>query len=260
MNYENLIAGTRNRILYLTINRESKLNALNKATLEELHQAVRGAAEDPGTGGIIITGSGQKAFVAGADISEFSSFSPEQGRQLAEDGHSRVFDLIQNCPKPVIAAINGFALGGGLELALACHIRVAAEHAKLGLPEVSLGLIPGYGGTQRLAQLVGRGKALEMILTADMISGTDAHAFGLVNHVVPGDELMTKAEEIMTRILSRSPMAVTSAIRAVNAGYEAGVNGYEAEIREFGNCFGTADFTEGVSAFLEKRKPDFLRR
>ncbi len=260
MNYENLIAGTRNRILYLTINRESKLNALNKATLEELHQAVSGAAEDPGTGGIIITGSGQKAFVAGADISEFSSFSPEQGRQLAEEGHSRVFDLIQNCPKPVIAAINGFALGGGLELALACHIRVAAEHAKLGLPEVTLGLIPGYGGTQRLAQLVGRGKALEMILTADMISGAEAHAFGLVNHVVPGDELMTKAEEIMTRILSRSPMAVASAIRALNAGYEAGVNGYEAEIREFGNCFGTADFSEGVSAFLEKRKPDFLRK
>ncbi len=259
MKYENLLAETRNRILYLTINRESKLNALNKATLEELHQAISGAAGDPETGGIILTGSGQKAFVAGADISEFASFSVEEGRKLAEDGHKKVFDLIQNSPKPVIAAINGFALGGGLELALACHIRIAAESAKLGLPEVTLGLIPGYGGTQRLAQLVGRGKALEMILTADMISGADAFAFGLVNHVVPQEELISRAEEILTKILSRSPMAVASAIRAVNAGFEAGVNGFEAEIGEFGRCFGTPDFTEGVSAFLAKRKPDFSR-
>lgn len=259
MKYENLLAETRNRILYLTINRESKLNALNKATLEELHQAISGAAGDPATGGIILTGSGPKAFVAGADISEFSSFSVEEGRKLAEDGHNKVFDLIQNSPKPVIAAINGFALGGGLELALACHMRIASENAKLGLPEVTLGLIPGYGGTQRLAQLVGRGKALEMILTADMISGADAFAFGLVNYVVPQEELIARAEELLARILSRSPMAVASAIRAVNAGFEAGVNGFEAEIGEFGRCFGTPDFREGVSAFLEKRKPDFSR-
>jgi enoyl-CoA hydratase len=257
MNYENLLTEVRNRILYLTINRESKLNALNKATLNELHLAISDAGSDARIGGVIITGSGQKAFVAGADISEFSSFSIEEGRRLAAEGHEKVFDLIQNCPKPVIAAINGFALGGGLELALACHIRIASDHAKLGLPEVSLGLIPGYGGTQRLAQLVGRGKALEMILTADMISGSDAFDFGLVNHVVPQEQLLSRAEEILSRILSRSPMAVSSAIRAVNAGFTPGVNGFEEEIREFGQCFGTADFKEGVSAFLEKRKPIF---
>lgn len=247
----------KDRILYITINRESKLNALNKATLDELHHAITEAAEDAGVGGIIITGSGQKAFVAGADISEFASFSVDEGRALAADGHARVFDLIQNSGKPVLAAINGFALGGGLELALACHLRVASENAKLGLPEVTLGLIPGYGGTQRLAQLVGRGKALELILTADMITAADAFNFGLVNYITPQDQLMEKAEELMRKILSRSPRAVSSAIRAVNAGYSAGVNGFEAEISEFGTCFGTSDFKEGVAAFLEKRKPVF---
>lgn len=257
MNYENVLTEVKNRILYLTINRESKLNALNRATLEEIHFAIAGAQTDNNVGGIIITGAGQKAFVAGADISEFASFNKEEGQKLAKDGHSKVFDLIQNSSKPVIAAVNGFALGGGLELALACHIRVAAENAKLGLPEVTLGLIPGYGGTQRLTQLVGRGKALEMILTADMISANDAFAFGLVNYVVSQDQLLNKAEEILSKILSRSPLAVASAIRAVNAGLTNGVNGFEEEIKEFGNCFGTEDFKEGVSAFLEKRKPAF---
>jgi enoyl-CoA hydratase len=257
MNYENLLTEIRNRILYLTINRETKLNALNTATLHELHLAISEAGRDSRIGGVIITGAGQKAFVAGADISEFSSFSIEEGSRLAAEGHEKVFDLIQNSPKPVIAAINGFALGGGLELALACHLRIASENAKLGLPEVTLGLIPGYGGTQRLAQLIGRGKALEMILTADMISGKDAFDLGLVNHVVPQDELLTRAEDILSKILTRSPMAISSAIRAVNAGYTSGVNGYEEEIREFGQCFGTPDFKEGVAAFLEKRKPVF---
>ncbi|HEY1023517.1 MAG TPA: enoyl-CoA hydratase-related protein [Sphingobacteriaceae bacterium] len=257
MSYENILTAIKDRILYITINRESKLNALNKATLVDIHTSVNEAQEDNHVGGIIITGAGQKAFVAGADISEFASFSPAEGKNLASEGHSKVFDLIQNSSKPVVAAVNGFALGGGLELALACHIRVASENAKLGLPEVTLGLIPGYGGTQRLTQLVGRGKALEMILTADMINANDAFVFGLVNYVVPQDQLLSKAEEILSKILTRSPLAVASAIRAVNAGLTDGVNGFEEEIREFGNCFGTPDFHEGVSAFLEKRKPDF---
>lgn len=257
MNFENLLAEIRNRILYLTINRESKLNALNKATLDDLHEALTQAANDPQVGGIIITGAGPKAFVAGADISEFASFSIIEGRNLAAEGQEKVFDLIQNSSKPIIAAINGFALGGGLELALACHMRVASENAKLGLPEVTLGLIPGYGGTQRLTQLVGRGKALEMILTADMITANDAFNFGLVNYVIPQEELMSKAEELMAKILTRSPLAVGSAIRAINAGLTAGVNGFEEEIKEFGLCFGTGDFKEGVAAFLEKRKPLF---
>lgn len=257
MKYQNLVLETRDRILYITINRESKLNALNKATLAELHFAVTDSFSDAAVGGIILTGAGPKAFVAGADISEFADFDNGEGRNLAREGQTKVFDVIQNSDKPVIAAINGFALGGGLELALACHIRVASETARMGLPEVSLGLIPGYGGTQRLAQLAGRGKALEMILTAEMITAEQAFDFGLVNYVVPQEELLNKAEELMKKILTRSPLAVGAAIRAVNAGFTFGENGYEAEIAEFGNCFGTSDFKEGVAAFKEKRKPVF---
>ncbi|MEJ7778724.1 MAG: enoyl-CoA hydratase-related protein [Daejeonella sp.] len=253
----NLLLETRDRILYITINRESKLNALNRETLSELHTAITDSFEDPAVGGIIITGAGEKAFVAGADISEFAAYSAEEGRELARQGQSKVFDLLQNSGKPVIAAINGFALGGGLELALACHIRVASATAKMGLPEVSLGLIPGYGGTQRLAQLVGKGRALEMILTADMVSAEEAHRTGLVNHVVQPDRLIAKAEEILGRIMIRSPFAVASAINAVNAGLEDGKNGYETEIDEFSACFGSEDFKEGISAFLEKRKAEF---
>jgi enoyl-CoA hydratase len=257
MTFENLLITANNRIQYITINRESKLNALNKATLAELHTAVSDAFNNPDVGGIIITGAGPKAFVAGADISEFAAFNAEQGRELSRQGHHNVFDLIANGPKPVIAAVNGFALGGGLELAMACHIRIASDNAKLGLPEVTLGLIPGYGGTQRLTQLVGRGKALEMIMTADMVSATDAYQFGLVNHIVSPAELITKAEEILNKILQRAPLAIASAITAVNAGLDPAQNGFETEINQFGKCFGTDDFKEGVSAFLEKRKPDF---
>lgn len=259
MKYENLLLEIKNRILYITINRESKLNALNKATLGELHFAVTDSFNNPAVGGIILTGSGLKAFVAGADISEFASFDPDEGRNLAREGQTKVFDVIHNSDKPVIAAINGFALGGGLELAMACHIRVASDNARLGLPEVTLGLIPGYGGTQRLTQLVGRAKALEMILTADMITAEQALSFGLVNHVTAPEALIEKAEEILNKILSRSPMAVGAAIRAVNAGLLQGENGYEAEINEFSNCFGTPDFHEGVTAFKEKRKPVFTK-
>ncbi|ASU32495.1 enoyl-CoA hydratase/isomerase family protein [Mucilaginibacter xinganensis] len=257
MLFQNLLIDDKERIRYIIISRESKLNALNKATLAELHNAITDAFSSPAVGGIIITGAGQKAFVAGADIAEFVELDAGGGRMLAQQGQTTVFDLIENGNKPVIAAVNGFALGGGLELAMACHIRIASDNAKMGLPEVTLGLIPGYGGTQRLTSLVGKGKALEMILTADMITAAEAHQYGLVNHVVSQEELLTKAEEILNKMLLRAPLALAAAIKAVNAGTRNGVNGFETEVEEFGKCFGTADFKEGVSAFLAKRKADF---
>jgi len=257
MNYENILLEKKERILYLTINRESKLNALNKATLAEIHFAITDAFRDEEVGGIIITGAGSKAFVAGADIAEFADLSEHEGRIFAQEGHHKVFDIIHGSEKPIIAAINGFALGGGLELAMACHIRIAAETAKLGLPEVTLGLIPGYGGTQRLTQLVGRGRALEMILTADMIGADTALQYGLVNQVVSAESLMSAATEKMQKILSRAPLALGAAIQAVNASLQDGVNGFEAEIDQFARCFDTEDFKKGVAAFLEKRKANF---
>ncbi len=253
----NLLTETSNNILTITINRENKLNALNRETLLELHNALADAYDDPGIRGIIITGAGAKAFIAGADISEFAAYSVEEGKQLAREGQDNVFDFIENGNKPVIAAINGFALGGGLELAMACHIRIASLNAKMGLPEVSLGLIPGYGGTQRLAQLVGKGRALEIILTADMITAVEAHRIGLVNHIVESDQLLLKSQEILYKIISRSPFAVASAIRAVNAGLSDGKNGFAIEVEEFSKCFGSEDFKEGVDAFLNKRKAEF---
>lgn len=260
MEYTNLLLEKRDRILFITINRESKLNALNKATLAEIHDIITESFHDDEVGGIIITGAGKKAFVAGADISEFADFNADEGRSLAREGQSKVFDVIENSEKPVIAAINGFALGGGLELAMACHIRIAAANAKMGLPEVSLGLIPGYGGTQRLSHLVGKGRAMEIILTADMINAEEAFRTGLVNHVVEPDQLLNKAEEIMNKIMSRSPYAAACAIRAINAAFKNGQNGYETEIAEFSNCFNSEDFKEGVAAFLEKRKAVFTGR
>jgi len=255
MNYENITIEQELRICTISINRENKLNALNKDTLDELHDSILDAIKDESISGIILTGKGEKAFVAGADISEFAEFSVPQGQELAREGQNKVFNVISNASKPIIAAINGYALGGGLELALACHLRIAADHAKLGLPEVSLGLIPGYGGTQRLTQLVGRGRALEIILTADMIDAQKAFEYGLVNHVVPLSELLNKAKEILNKIGSRSPKAVTAAIRAVNAAYTS--EGYDIEINEFSKMFGTDEFKEGTNAFLEKRKPNF---
>lgn len=257
MAYENLIIQSDGYLRRITITRETKLNALNKLTLGELHDAIADALADPSVRGIILTGAGEKAFVAGADIAEFADYDAEQGQVLAREGQTQVFDFIQQASKPIVAAINGYALGGGLELALACHIRIAATHAKLGLPEVSLGLIPGYGGTQRLTQLAGRGRALEVILTGDMLTATEALEYGLVNHVIEPAELLTKAENILHRIASRSPNAIAAAIRAVNASLGDTKNGFETEIREFGQCFGTPDFKEGVAAFLEKRKPNF---
>ncbi|WP_316750196.1 enoyl-CoA hydratase/isomerase family protein [Pedobacter gandavensis] len=258
MAYQNLLSEIRESVLYVTINREQKLNALNKETLAELADVIAFAAKLDEIRAVLLTGAGPKAFVAGADISEFADYSGVEGEELARNGQNQVFDAIENCPKPVIAAINGFALGGGLELAMACHIRIASETAKLGLPEVTLGLIPGYGGTQRLTQLVGKGKAIEMITTADMITAAEAGKIGLVNHVVPAEELLAKAEEILSKIKLRAPLAVASAIRAVNAAIRFDENGYDTEIKEFGKCFDTEDFKEGTSAFLEKRKAVFL--
>jgi enoyl-CoA hydratase len=217
MSFENLLIENKGRVQYIIINREARMNALNKATIAELHTALYGAFHNPAVGGIIITGAGQKAFVAGADISEFSGISAAEGGEIARQGQTLVFDMIENGNKPVIAAINGFALGGGLELAMACHIRIASDTAKMGLPEVTLGLIPGYGGTQRLTRLAGKGRALEMIMTADMITAAEAYQFGLVNHVESPEKLLLKAEEILGRILLRAPLAIASALTAVNA-------------------------------------------
>lgn len=255
--YNNLITEQKGQILIITINRPAQLNALNKDTIEELHQALKAGDEDSNTGVIILTGSGEKAFVAGADIKEFADFTIAQGGELAQKGQETLFDLIENLSTPVIAAVNGFALGGGLELAMASHIRIASSNARMGLPEVSLGVIPGYGGTQRLAQLVGRGKANEMVFTAGMIKADEALTWGLVNYVVEPEELLDKAEEIATKILGNSASAIASAIRSINANYQDGVNGFHVEIEEFGKCFGTKDFKEGTTAFLEKRKAIF---
>lgn len=257
MSYQNILVAYNNGITTITINRPSKLNALNKDTIEELHNAFTEADSDQNTRVIILTGSGEKAFVAGADISEFANFSVKEGGKLSKKGQELVFDFIENLSKPVIAAVNGFALGGGLELAMACHFRIASDNAKMGLPEVSLGVIPGYGGTQRLPQLVGKGKAMELIMTAGMIAADEAKVCGLVNHVTTLEELLPLVEKIATKIMRNSPLAISAAINAVNANFKDGVNGYDIEVKEFGNCFGTNDFIEGTTAFLEKRKADF---
>ncbi len=257
MNFENILVENNEGILQITIDRPTKLNALNKATIEELHLAFKDANEDEDVKVIILTGSGEKAFVAGADISEFSDFSSQEGKELAAKGQAKLFDFVANLSKPVIAAVNGFALGGGLELAMSAHFRIASDNAKMGLPEVSLGVIPGYGGTQRLPQLVGKGRAMEMIMTAGMIDANQALQYNLVNHVVSQEELLDFAEKLAGKIMRNSLVAISSAIKAVNANFETGVNGFETEINEFGACFGTADFKEGTSAFLNKRKADF---
>jgi len=257
MKYNTILSDFSNGITTITINRPTKLNALNAATIFELHSAFKAADLDFETKVIVLTGSGEKAFVAGADISEFAHFEEEEGRSLAKQGQELLFDMIENFSTPVIAAVNGYALGGGLELAMSAHFRVASSNALMGLPEVSLGLIPGYGGTQRLAQLVGKGRALELIMTANMIDAPKALAYGLVNYVVPQEALLPKCYTLADQIKSNSSLAIAAAIRAVNANYMDGVNGYEVEISEFGKCFDTADFIEGTTAFLEKRKSNF---
>lgn len=257
MNLENILVAIDNGIGQVTINRPSKLNALNKATIQELHDAFESLENNDKVRVIIVTGEGEKAFVAGADISEFAEFSVEEGAQLAAQGQELLFDFVEKLKTPVIAAVNGFALGGGLELAMSCHFRVASDNAKMGLPEVSLGVIPGYGGTQRLPQLVGKGRAMEMIMTAGMIDAETAKSYGLVNHVVPQAELLEFTKGIASKIMRNSPSAIGKAIKAVNANYKHDVDGFDVEIRNFGKCFGTEDFKEGTTAFLEKRKASF---
>ena len=257
MSTTNLQLRIQDQVAWIQIDRPTKLNALNKAVLEELHQVFSELRLDTSVGVIVLTGSGEKAFVAGADIAEFSEFGPAEGRALAQKGQDDVFTFIEQMNKPVIAAINGFALGGGLELAMSCHLRIASSNAKMGLPETSLGVIPGYGGTQRLAQIIGKGRALELILTCQMLPADQALSFGLVTQVVPQEELLPAAAALAQKILKNSPFAIGQAIQAVNAAYEEGLNGFEAEVNGFGACFGSEDFKEGTQAFLEKRKANF---
>tara|TARA_R110002050_G_scaffold48356_3_gene112529 strand:- start:92789 stop:93565 length:777 start_codon:yes stop_codon:yes gene_type:complete len=257
MNFENIRVDQHENIATITINRPTKLNALNRETIQELHDAFKALEKNKKSRVIIVTGSGEKAFVAGADIAEFSDFSVKEGGKLAAKGQKTLFNFIENLSTPVIAAINGFALGGGLELAMACHFRVASDHAKMGLPEVSLGVIPGYGGTQRLPQLVGKGRANEMIMTAGMIDAQKALSYGLVNYVVPQAELISLCEKLARKISNNSSVAVSNAIKAVNAGFKSDTDGFKEEIKAFGDCFGTSDFKEGTTAFLEKRKANF---
>jgi enoyl-CoA hydratase len=255
--FNHLLVEKENGIALLVLNRPKQLNALNKELLEELNAAFESLREDVETKAVIITGSGEKAFVAGADIKEFASFSGEQGTELAKNGHMTVFNLIEEFPKPVIAAVNGFALGGGLELAMSAHVRIASDNARMGLPETSLGLIPGYGGTQRLPQLIGKGRALEMIFSAKMIGADRALEYGLVNQVVKQEELLEAAQSMAHSFMKNSIVAMGYAIESVNAGLLEGSVGYDVEVQAFGDCFETADFKEGTTAFIEKRTPNF---
>lgn len=255
MNYDNIILKREGKTAIITINRPESLNALNSKTISELSTVFENLNSDNEIRVIILTGSGEKSFVAGADIKEFSDFGTADAENLARNGQNSLFNKIENLNKPVIAAVNGFALGGGLELALACHIRYASENAKLGLPEVTLGLIPGYGGTQRLPKLVGKGMANEMIFSAKMISAQKAKEIGLVNEVFSLEELISKTQELANTISKNSPMAISKAIIAVNESDNE--TGFETEIKSFGELFEMDDKNEGVKAFIEKRKPNF---
>lgn len=244
-------------IATITIHRPNQLNALNRDTIEQLHQELMALRVDDSVRVVVLTGSGEKAFVAGADIKEFAHYSQAEGKELAARGQNQLFDLVENFPKPVIAAVNGFALGGGLELAMSCHFRYASSNAKMGLPEVSLGVIPGYGGTQRLPRLVGKGRAMEMIMSAQMIDAATALQYGLVNQVVEQDVLLETCYATAKRIMRNSSNAIAEAIGAVNAAYNNQVNGFQEEIEAFGRCFQTPEFVEGTTAFMEKRKANF---
>ena len=255
--YTTLLIDNQDGIVILTINRPKALNALNAQVFKELHQFFsKDALEIEGLKGIVITGAGEKSFVAGADISEFKGLTPAQGRALSQRGHDTFF-LIERFPKPVIAAVNGFALGGGCELAMACHMRIAGSKARFGQPEVNLGILPGYGGTQRLIQLIGKGKAIELLMTADMIRAEEAKILGLANHVVDQGEEVDKAKEIIKKIATKAPIAISKVIEAVNAYFDYSADGFGAEVTGFEALSGTADFKEGATAFLEKRAADF---
>lgn len=255
--YSTLLTTIENGTLTITINRPDKMNALNRDVIAELGKVLEDVYTNEEIKGVILTGAGEKAFVAGADITEFSALDAAGGSALAQKGADLVFNKIEHCPKPIVAAVNGFALGGGCELAMACHFRIASENAKFGQPEVNLGLIPGYGGTQRLTQLIGKGKAMELLMTADMVGADDAKALGLVNHVYPPAELLGKAKEVLAKIQSKAPIAITKIIACVNDAAVAEKNGFINEIKYFGECFGTEDMIEGTTAFLEKRKAIF---
>lgn len=257
MIYENIKVEFKDNILFLTINREKAMNALNRRTMTELHHFFyETAPENEAARGIIITGAGEKAFIAGADIKEFLELDTEKGAELSRFGQE-VFYFIEHFPKPVIAAVNGFALGGGCELAMACHIRIAGEKARFGQPEVNLGIIPGYGGTQRLIQLVGKGKATELLMTGEMIDAAEAYRLGLVNYVVPQGEEVAKAVDILKKIASKAPLAISKVITCVNAYFNKETEGFDFEIEEFGKLTGTEDFKEGAAAFVERRSPNF---
>lgn len=256
MGFQHINYRQEDRTAVLTITREKQMNALGSQTISELLQAAKQAEADAGIRGLILTGSGEKAFVAGADIKEFVHKTPQEAQRLSQAGHE-LMDALERLGKPVLAAINGFALGGGLELALSCHMRIAVSEAKLGLPETSLGLIPGYGGTQRLPQLIGKGRALAMMLSAEMIDAQEALSWGLVHQVVDRSALMDAAMALLEKMYSQSPQAIAAAIAAVNAGQDARQDGYTVEIERFKDCFGSSDFQEGVAAFLDKRKPNF---
>jgi enoyl-CoA hydratase len=257
MAYQTLLTGIENGIFTITINRPDKLNALNKDVITELSAALDEVYSNAEIRSAIITGAGPKAFVAGADITEFLTLDAAGGKELAQKGQDMVFTKIENSTKPIVAAVNGFALGGGCELAMACHFRLCSENAKFGQPEVNLGLIPGYGGTQRLTQLIGKGRAMEMLMSANMIDANTALQYGLVNYVVPAEELLNKAKAILETINSKAPLAVAACIKAANAVFDETKNGYQTEIDAFSECFATDDMKEGVTAFLEKRKAEF---
>jgi enoyl-CoA hydratase len=256
MPYQTLLTSLENNIFTITINRPDKLNALNKTVMHELSEAIDEIYNNNEIKSAIIIGAGSKAFVAGADISEFVELNVEEGKSLAKRGQD-IFFKIENSAKPIIACVNGFALGGGCELAMACHFRIASDNAKFGQPEVNLGLIPGYGGTQRLTQLIGKGRAMELLMSAEIINAQTALNYGLVNYVVPQGELLSKANSTLQNINSKAPIAVAKCISAANAVFNEKKNGYEAEIDSFGDCFDTADMKEGTSAFLEKRRANF---
>ena len=254
--YTNILSQITSNICTITVNRPDKLNALNYDTIQEIGRAVAEAEKNKDVYGIILTGSGAKAFVAGADISEFASYTNEEAKKLSGDGQ-KVFKSLELCSKPIVAAVNGFALGGGCELAMSCHLRVASDNAKFGQPEVNLGLIPGYAGTQRLVQLIGKSKAMELLMTAEMIGANEALTLGLVNYVTTPDQLLDKAKELINKIATKGPRAIAGIVKCVDAYYTDGVDGFSFEVEEFGNCFGTPDFKEGVDAFLNKRKANF---
>jgi enoyl-CoA hydratase len=254
--YQTLLASLENSIYTITINRPDKLNALNKDVFTDLNKALDEIENNTAIKSAIITGAGPKAFVAGADISEFGGLNKEQAMALAKRGQD-TFARIDNSPKPIVAAVNGFALGGGCELAMACHFRIASDNAKFGQPEVNLGLIPGYGGTQRLLQLIGKGRAIELLIAANMIDANTALQYGLVNYVTTPEELLNKTRSILELINSKAPLAVAACIKAANAVFDESKDGYALEIEEFGNAFATGDMKEGTTAFLEKRKANF---